>query len=63
MYLIAGLGNPERKYLNTRHNTGFMVIDELVDRNNIPAGGTSMRAMYGKGMIEGNKVILIKPLT
>lgn len=63
MFLIAGLGNPGGKYEKTKHNMGFDVIDTLVDRYGIRCGGTSMKAMYGKGVIEGEKVILIKPLT
>lgn len=63
MYLIAGLGNPGRKYEKTKHNMGFDVIDELVDRHRIPAGGLAMNAMYGKGIIAGQKVILLKPMT
>lgn len=63
MFLIAGLGNPGRKYDQTKHNMGFDTITELVDRWNIPQGGTDMKAMYGKGLIGGRKVMLIKPLT
>lgn len=63
MYLIVGLGNPGRKYDGTKHNMGFDVIDELVDRHHIPSSGTDRKGMYGKGIIEGQKVILMKPLT
>lgn len=63
MFIIAGLGNPGKRYENTRHNVGFDAIDELVDRYRIPSSGVSHKAMYGKGMIEGQKVILAKPLT
>lgn len=63
MFIIAGLGNPGKRYENTRHNVGFDAIDELVDRYRIPGSGVSHKAMYGKGMIEGQKVILAKPLT
>ena len=62
-YIIVGLGNPGRKYDGTRHNAGFDVIDELVDR--IGAGGPVRfgKSMIGKGVIGGKKVILVKPLT
>lgn len=63
MYLIAGLGNPGKQYEKTRHNMGFDVIDELVDRRQIPGGWVKFNAMYGKGVLEGEKVILAKPLS
>lgn len=63
MFLIAGLGNPGRKYEKTRHNMGFDVVDELIDRYRIPQGGIGHKAMYGKGIIAGEKVMLAKPLT
>ena len=63
MYLIVGLGNPGMKYDATKHNMGFKVIDELVETYGIPSSGTSLKGMYGKGMIGGEKVILLKPQT
>ena len=63
MFLIAGLGNPGRQYEKTRHNMGFDAIDELIERHRIPQGGIAHKAMYGKGIIGGEKVILAKPLT
>lgn len=63
MFLIAGLGNPGRQYEKTRHNMGFDTIDELIDRHWIPQGGIAHKAMYGKGMIAGEKVLAVKPLT
>ena len=63
MFLIAGLGNPGRQYEKTRHNMGFDTIDELIDRHRIPQGGIAHKAMYGKGMIAGEKVLVVKPLT
>ncbi len=63
MFLIAGLGNPGREYEKTRHNMGFDVIDEIIERNRIPQTGVKFNAMYGKGIIGGEKVILMKPLT
>lgn len=64
-YMIVGLGNPGREYDGTRHNTGFEVIDRLVDRYHIdgPQKTHSGKALTGKGMIEGQHVILMKPLT
>lgn len=63
MFIIVGLGNPGKKYENTRHNVGFDAIDLLVDEYRIPSAGTQHKAMYGKGIIGGQKVILAKPLT
>ena len=63
MYLIVGLGNPGRKYAGTKHNMGFDVIDCLVDAHGIPSSGTALKGMYGKGLLGGQKVILVKPLT
>ncbi len=63
MYLIVGLGNPGRKYEGTKHNMGFDTIDELVDQFKIPSAGIDRKGMYGKGMIAGQKVLLMKPMT
>lgn len=63
MYIIAGLGNPGKEYHNTRHNVGFDVIDELADKYNINVLETRNKALTGKGVIAGQKVILVKPLT
>ena len=63
MFLIVGLGNTGKQYENTRHNVGFDAIDVLVDEYRIPSSGKQHKAMYGKGVIEGQKVILAKPLT
>lgn len=63
MFIIAGLGNPGKQYENTRHNVGFDAIDFLVDEYRIPSSGKQHKAMYGKGIIEGQKVILAKPMT
>lgn len=63
MYLIVGLGNPGRQYEATRHNMGFDVIDKLVEEYNIAQSGVKFNAMYGKGHIAGQSVILMKPLS
>lgn len=63
MYLIVGLGNPGRQYEGTRHNMGFDTIDYLVEKHRIPQSGVKFNAMYGKGIIGGEKVILMKPLS
>ena len=63
MYLIAGLGNPTREYEKTRHNVGFSVIDVLADKYNIDVSDRKHKALCGKGVIEGMKVVLAKPQT
>ncbi len=63
MYIIAGLGNPTAQYQGTRHNVGFDVIDKLADRYNISVEGRKSRALVGRGIIEGHKVLLVKPQT
>ena len=63
MYVIAGLGNPGREYEGTRHNVGFMTLDALADKYNIDVREKAFKGLIGKGMIEGNKVILVKPQT
>ena len=63
MYLVVGLGNPGKQYEATRHNMGFDTVDRLVEDYNVPQGGVKFNAMYGKTMIGGEKVILMKPLS
>ena len=61
MYVIAGLGNPGRKYEKTRHNVGFDTIDILADEYHITMDSTKFHAVCGNGIIAGQKVLLIKP--
>ena len=63
MYIIVGLGNPTKEYYNTRHNIGFDVIDKLADMYSISVLEKKHKALVGKGMINGQKVILAKPQT
>lgn len=63
MYIVAGLGNPDRKYHKTKHNAGFDSVDEIIEKFDIPSSGISMKGMYGKGYIAGEKVMILKPLT
>ncbi len=63
MYIIVGLGNPKKEYDNTRHNIGFAMIDALADKYNINVMDVKHKAIAGKGIINGQKVILAKPLT
>jgi peptidyl-tRNA hydrolase, PTH1 family len=63
MYLIIGLGNPEAEYSRTRHNMGFDVINKLASKYNIEVNRKKFNSLYGKGEIEGQKVVLVKPQT
>lgn len=63
MIIIAGLGNPDKQYEGTRHNVGFEVIDTIASKYNIDVDTKKHRALIGKGMIAGQKVILAKPQT
>lgn len=63
MYIIVGLGNPTREYDNTRHNIGFAAIDYLADKYHIAVNEAKHKALLGKGVINGNKVVLVKPMT
>ncbi|MCM1289826.1 MAG: aminoacyl-tRNA hydrolase [Corallococcus sp.] len=63
MYLIIGLGNPEKKYLNTWHNVGFMCLDCLAKKLDVSFDKSECRAMTAHARFNGEKVILAKPLT
>lgn len=63
MYLIVGLGNPEEEYAQTRHNMGFDVINRLSEKQAIKVNKNKFNSLYGTGIIEGEKVILVKPQT
>ena len=63
MYLIAGLGNPDKKYNQTRHNIGFDTIDAIAGEYQIAVNEVKHKAVCGSGIIAGQKVLLLKPLT
>ena len=63
MFLIVGLGNPGRQYEHTRHNAGFDVIDAIADKYHISVDEKKHKALCGKGIINGTKVVLAKPQT
>lgn len=63
MYIIAGLGNPTKQYEKTRHNIGFDTIDALAEEYHIAMNSTKFNAVYGSGIIAGQKVLLVKPQT
>jgi PTH1 family peptidyl-tRNA hydrolase len=63
MWLVAGLGNPGDDYSETRHNAGFMVVDTLATRHSIHLKNKKASYICGRGFIEDQGVILMKPLT
>lgn len=63
MHIIVGLGNPGRKYENTRHNLGFITIDKLADDHGISITRSKHKSLIGEGRIAGEKVLLVKPQT
>ena len=63
MFVVAGLGNPGRKYEKTRHNMGFWAVDRLAEKNDIKIKKIKHKALIGDGIISGEKVLLVKPQT
>ena len=61
--LIAGLGNPGARYLWTRHNAGFIVLDELARRAGIPVSRKTFSGLFGEGNWQGERLFLLKPQT
>ena len=63
MYIIVGLGNPGREYVNTRHNIGFQVLEKLAEQEGISVLEKKHKAVIGRGIVAGQKCILARPLT
>lgn len=63
MKLIVGLGNPGKEYEGTRHNCGFMVVDELANKLNTEINQNKFKGLYTKVKYHGEDVILLKPQT
>lgn len=63
MKVIVGLGNPDKQYSNTYHNVGFMALDHFASSNNISFSKIKYNAIYGEGMVDGEKVFIMKPIT
>ena len=63
MRLIVGLGNPGARYARTRHNIGFMAVDEIVRRHSFPAPKERFKGLFAEGTIAGQRVMVLKPET
>ncbi|MFN2576965.1 MAG: aminoacyl-tRNA hydrolase [Pyrinomonadaceae bacterium] len=63
MFLIVGLGNPGAEYARTRHNLGFMVVDKLAAQAAVNVRRSECQGLVGSGLIENERVKLVKPQT
>ena len=63
MYLIVGLGNPGKEYINTRHNVGFEAVDAFCSKHDIKLNKEKFRAILGEGRIGTERIIVAKPQT
>lgn len=62
-WLVVGLGNPGKKYENTRHNTGFHVVDALCAKHGLRCDRARFQALTGEAVLGGRHVLLVKPQT
>ena len=62
-WVIAGLGNPGAKYEGTRHNVGFLALDLLAQELDATVNRSRFKALCGEGVIDGQRVLLLKPQT
>ncbi len=62
-YMVVGLGNPDKKYENTRHNTGFICIDKVAEKFGVSINRIKFKSLVGEGTINGKKVLFMKPQT
>ena len=63
MWIFVGLGNPGKEYAGHRHNVGFMAVDQIVRRHNLPPYKKRFNAYVSEGMIEGEKILIVRPQT
>lgn len=63
LFCLIGLGNPSRQYSQTRHNAGFLVIDRIAEEANLQLDQQGFQSVYGKGLLNGKQVFLVKPQT
>ena len=63
MFLIVGLGNPGKSFINNRHNIGYKVIDNIKDSYNFPNFTTKFKSEFSKSLLDEEKISLLKPIT
>lgn len=63
MILVAGLGNPGKEYSSSKHNIGFIVVDEIAKRLGISLRKKGFRSLFAEALLEEKKLILLKPQT
>lgn len=63
MWILVGLGNPGKEYQDNRHNIGFMAVDEIAREYGFPAFSKKFEGELTEGRIDGEKVVLVKPMT
>lgn len=62
-YLIVGLGNPDRKYENTRHNCGWLAVDHIAEKLGVRVNKIKFKSFVGECRVGGKKALLMKPTT
>ncbi len=62
-YLVVGLGNPDRKYENTRHNAGFIMLDYIADKCGVRVNRVKFKSTVGEARLGSHRVLLMKPST
>lgn len=62
-YIVVGLGNPDKKYENTRHNAGFICIDKVAEKFGVSINRIKFKSLVGEGTVDGKKVLFMKPQT
>ena len=62
-WIVAGLGNPGAKYENTRHNVGFLSLDRMAEKLGFRIDRLRFQSLTGEAMIEGHRVLFLKPAT
>ena len=63
MFLIVGLGNPGKSFINNRHNIGYKVIDNIRESYNFPDFTTKFKSEFSKSLLDEEKISLLKPIT